>query len=107
MFKPILCLSTCATSQEAESLAQLLVEQRLAACVNLVPGVVSIYRWENKIQKDQEILLLIKTDRDRWLELQNFLTQKHPYQVPELISFDVRDGYAPYLDWLQANTRAI
>lgn len=95
-----LVLTTCPNRVDAESLAHALVEERLAACVNLVTGVHSIYRWEGKIETTDEVLLVIKTTRDRLGTLTLRITELHSYEVPEVLVASVEDGAARYLEWL-------
>ncbi len=93
-------LITTAPPGEARNLARTLVEERLAACVNLVPGLRSIYRWKDAVADDPETLLVIKTSRDRMDDLATRLGERHPYEVPELLAFTPESGLAPYLAWL-------
>ena len=102
----MLCVSTCPDAETAAQIARALVEERLAACVNRIPGVVSTYRWQGDIHTDAEVLLLIKTTRERFGALRTRLTQLHPYEVPELIALDVADGLPAYLGWLAKQTAA-
>lgn len=88
----------------AEILAGALVEKRLAACVNLMPGVRSVYRWEGKIEHAQEILLLIKTTTDRFDAVKDHIVSAHPYGLPEVIALDVVAGLDRYLDWVHSET---
>lgn len=97
-YRLILC--TCPSHEVAEQLATSLVEQRLAACINIVPGLTSIYHWEGKLEKGTEELLLIKTTQDRYLALQNAIQQQHPYELPEIIAVTLEDGSPDYLRWL-------
>ena len=101
----LLCLSTCPDADAAARIARTLVEERLAACVNQVPGVASTYRWQGAIHDETEVLLLIKTTRERFDALRTRLVELHPYELPELIALDLADGHAPYLDWMTAATR--
>lgn len=101
---PLLCLSTCPDTESAARIARVLVEERLAACVNRIPGVASTYRWQGEIHEDAEVLLVIKTTRERFDALRARLLELHPYEVPELIALDIIDGHAPYLDWLRAQS---
>jgi periplasmic divalent cation tolerance protein len=96
----MLALSTVSTAAEAERIATALVDRGLAACVNVVPGVVSVYRWKGEIHRDEERLLVIKTRSERFEELRDLLVSLHPYEVPELIGFEIAAGHAPYLAWL-------
>jgi periplasmic divalent cation tolerance protein len=84
-------------------LAAGLVERKLAACVNVVPGMVSVYRWEEAIHKDPEALLIIKTRAGALYELSQFIKEKHPAKVPEIISLPITEGSPSYLEWLGAN----
>lgn len=101
----IVALSTVATAEDAERLARELVERRLAACVNVVAGVVSHYRWKGGLQRDEEQLLVIKTRAERLEALQAAIVELHPYEVPELVAFEIAAGHPPYLDWLDENVR--
>ena len=101
---PLLCLSTCPDAETATRIARALVEERLAACVNRLPNVNSTYRWQGEIHEDAEVLLLIKTTRERFDTLRERLVELHPYEVPELVAFDIADGLPAYLDWLARET---
>lgn len=96
----LLVLTTCADAAEADGLATKLVEERLAACVNRVEGVVSTYRWKSRLHRDRETLLLIKTTEARFDELRRTIAQRSSYDVPELIAVPVSDGSPDYLAWL-------
>lgn len=89
----------------AETLARALVEEKLAACVSLVPQVRSIYRWQGAIEEADEVLCLVKTTRERFEALRARVIALHPYEVPEVIALDVAAGHPPYLDWLAASLR--
>lgn len=93
---------TCPDSGVAHSIARSLVEQRMAACVNLLPAVRSIYTWQGEIHDDAEVLLLIKTDRSHFQSLSDIITGIHPYEVPEIIGVPLEAGYQPYLEWIDA-----
>lgn len=95
-----LVLSTCPQGETAESLARFLVENRLAACVNIIPGLNSIYPWEGKIESGEEALLLIKTERSLYQQLETELRQRHPYQLPEIVAIDIERGLPDYLNWI-------
>jgi len=99
----VVALSTVGTAEDAERLARALVERRLAACVNVVPGVVSHYRWQGELQRDQEQLLVIKTRSEQLDALRRALAELHPYELPELVAFEISAGSAPYLEWLDAS----
>jgi periplasmic divalent cation tolerance protein len=102
-FQVVLC--NCPDIFLAEQLAQHLVEEKLAACVNIIPNVQSFYLWENKLVKDQEITLLIKTTSDCFNELEKAIKKLHTYQTPEIIALPIINGHQPYLNWLTENTR--
>lgn len=100
----ILALCTCPDEAAAERIATALVEERLAACVNRVPGIASTYRWQGKVCRDHEQLLLIKTTRERFEALRARIVALHPYELPEVIAVDIAAGHAPYLDWIKDST---
>lgn len=96
----LVVLSTVGRAEDAERIARALVERRLAACVNVVPGLVSVYRWKGNVEKDDERLLLIKTRRERLPALREALAALHPYELPELLALPVEAGSPAYLEWL-------
>ena len=98
-------LSTCADREQAERIAHRLVEQQLAACVNILPGVQSIYRWQGSIESAPEVLLLIKTRVALIREVQTTIAGLHSYDVPEFLVLSVSAGSEPYLAWLDASLR--
>ena len=100
MTDKIVVLSTCETQEEAAALARHLVEQGLAACVNIVGNIRSIYRWKDAIEDTQEWLLAIKSRRDLLPALRSEIEKKHSYEVPEVMALQVIDGSARYLAWL-------
>src|SRR5690349_6158641 len=103
MTDKIVILSTCATAEEAERFARELVEARLAACVNLVPGMQSFFRWKGGVETAQECLLLIKTSRSLFDSVRAVLEKTHSYEVPELIALQIVEGSENYLNWMQAS----
>ena len=96
----IVALCTVPDQATGEKLAHALVEARLAACVNLVTGVTSIYRWEGKVQKETECLLVIKTGAARFEELKRRIKELHPYDLPEVIAVPITAGSSEYLQWI-------
>ncbi|HUL60947.1 MAG TPA: divalent-cation tolerance protein CutA [Anaeromyxobacteraceae bacterium] len=104
MTDALVVLVTAPTPERAAELARAVVEERLAACGNVVPGLRSIYRWEGKVQDDAEALLVLKTTRARFEALRERILALHPYQVPEVIALPVEAGSAPYLAWLAGET---
>jgi len=100
MTDKIVVLSTCASPEEAEKIARALVEKKLAACVNILPAVRSIYRWKDGIEDDQETLLLIKSSRALFGELRAEIQKLHSYEIPEAIAIPIVDGLERYLEWI-------
>jgi periplasmic divalent cation tolerance protein len=96
-------LTTAASPEEANRLARILVEERLAACVTLIPGVQSIYRWEGQIQVSAEMMLLLKTGPNQLDALEARLHELHSYQTPEFLVLPVESGSSSYLEWLNSN----
>ena len=94
-----------APPDQAERIARALVESRVAACVNLVPGVISIYRWKGSVEREPETTMLIKTADDRVATLMEELKKLHPYEVPEMVVLPVADVNAPYAQWVEDETR--
>ncbi len=102
--KVIIALSTCQEMAPARAMASEMVEAGLAACVNLVPGALSVYRWEGRIQSDEECLMVIKTTEDAFPGLREWLQHRHPYELPELVAVPVTDGLPAYLAWVAGET---
>lgn len=100
----LIVMSNVPDAATAKGLARALVEARLAACVNILPAVQSIYRWQGQIEQADEVTLLIKTTREHYPQLQQALVAAHPYDLPEVIAWPVAEGYAPYLHWVAAET---
>jgi periplasmic divalent cation tolerance protein len=96
----LLVLCTAPNVEVAATLARGLVEARLAACVNVLPEIRSFYRWEGAVQDEPESQLLIKTDRSRFEAVRDWIVQHHPYDVPEVIAFEITEGAPAYLRWL-------
>ena len=104
MFEAIVVFVTCGSEEEALKIANSLVEERLAACVNLVSPVRSIYRWKGKIWDEKEWILIVKTRKERFEELERKVKSLHSYSVPEIISLPILEGSSSYLNWLEENT---
>ncbi len=98
----VLVFITAPDMATAASLARHLVEERLAAGVNLVPGVRSIYRWQGEVHDEPEVQLLLQTRADRVDELARRVSDLHPYDVPEVMALPITAGHGPYLDWIRA-----
>jgi periplasmic divalent cation tolerance protein len=94
-------LVTCGSKKEAKRIARSLVEKRLAACGNILAGPVdSIYRWKGKVKQAREALLILKTTRKRFVQLQAAVRRLHSYEVPEIIALPITEGFADYLKWI-------
>src|ERR1035437_1952798 len=107
MTDKIVVLTSCAAEADAERLARALVAGRLAACVNVVPGVRSFYHWKGEIEVSAEFLLIAKTSRDLFPALRAEMEKLHPYEVPELLALPVVAGAENSLNWLQSNLRGV
>lgn len=103
----IVVLTTTPTASEAKDLAEKIVEAKLAACVQIVPQIISFYFWENEVKKDSEQLLLIKTLPDKFDELNNFIQKNHSYDVPEIVALEAEKVSDNYLNWLKNSTEKI
>jgi periplasmic divalent cation tolerance protein len=106
MTDKIVVLSACASEEEAARIARGLVEKRLAACVNVLPGVRSIYRWKGVIEDEPEVMLVIKSSRALFNQLRIELERMHSYEVPEAIAIPVVEGSEPYLAWMEREMAA-
>ncbi|MGZ9273653.1 MAG: divalent-cation tolerance protein CutA [Nitrospira sp.] len=100
----IVVLVTASSVEEAEELGKLAVSSGVAACVNIVRGIQSIFRWEKVVNVETECLMLIKTTLDRFSELETVIREHHSYSVPEIIALPIIRGSAPYLEWIKAET---
>ncbi|OUR63002.1 divalent-cation tolerance protein CutA [Colwellia sp. 39_35_sub15_T18] len=96
-----LVLTTCPNEQIANSIAQHLVTEKLAACVNILPNITSIYHWQGEIQRDSEVQLLIKTDSEKFALLNAQINELHPYDVVEVIALNIQQGDNHYLNWIR------
>ena len=104
MTDAIVVLCTCPDQTSADLLCEQLLNQRLAACINQLPSVTSVYRWQGKVERATEIQLIIKSRQSRFAELQACIQANHPYEVPELLALPVSAGLPAYLDWLNGET---
>ncbi len=100
----VVVLVTCPNRRRAETLGRTLVEEGLAACANVIPGLTSIYRWQGKLCRDPEVLVLLKTRRSRFPALAKRVREIHPYSVPEVIALRVAAGFPAYLAWVAEST---
>ena len=106
MAEPIIVIVTCGSQEESARIARALVEEHLAACANIVSPVRSIYRWEGKLWDETEWLMIIKTQRGRFAELEKRVKSLHSYSVPEIVAVSILEGSAAYLKWLEEMTQA-
>ncbi len=97
-------LCTCPDDQTSTVIADKLVEEGLAACVNILPGIMSVFQWQGKIEHDDEYLLVIKTREGRYQELEIMIQQLHPYELPEVIAVSIERGLTGYLEWIDQST---
>ena len=95
---------TIDSADAARKLARRLVQDRLAACVNIIENVTSVYKWEDRIEEDAEFLLVLKTQDSRLRDLMDRIAELHPYDIPEILSWPVQKGSKAYLDWVVAET---
>jgi periplasmic divalent cation tolerance protein len=100
MLDPLLVLTNVPDAPTAQAMARQLVERRLAACVNILPGVQSFYQWQGALEQSTEITLLVKTAQAHYGELEAAIKALHPYQVPEIIAVPIVQGLPAYLEWM-------
>ena len=93
-------LTTCPDLPSAHTIAEGLLESNLAACVTLLPNMVSLYKWQGKIEQSAEVQLFIKTDEINYPKVESYVCQHHPFEVPEVIALDIQQGHGAYLNWL-------
>ena len=105
MTDKIVLVTTCESAAEADKIASALIEHLLAACVNILPAVSSVYRWKGSVERASEIILLIKTSRPLLAQVQAEIERLHSYELPELIALPVIDGSERYLEWLDQSLR--
>ncbi|MBV8624384.1 MAG: divalent-cation tolerance protein CutA [Herbaspirillum sp.] len=102
--QPLLVVTNVPQQALADAMARSLVEQGLAACVNILPPVASVYRWQGQVEQASEIPLLIKTTQARYQELEQAILRAHPYEVPEIVALPLATGLPAYLTWMQHET---
>lgn len=100
----ILVISTLPDRKTAEKLAHVLIEQQLAACINILPGVTSVYRWQGKVESADETMVLIKTTMVRYPALEAAIKKQHPYELPEIVAVPLCAGLPAYLAWVKTET---
>jgi periplasmic divalent cation tolerance protein len=100
----IIVFCTISSLDKAKKISYELVNKKLAACVNIINGLTSIYEWKGEVCTESECLMVIKTRKELFDKLKNVILSIHPYNVPEIVSFDISDGLEPYLNWIKQNT---
>jgi periplasmic divalent cation tolerance protein len=100
----LLILCTCPDEATARIIADQLVDQQLAACINILPGLTSVYQWQGKRESAEEHLLLIKTTTEAYQALEQAITELHPYELPEVIAVPITQGLSGYLQWIEQQT---
>jgi periplasmic divalent cation tolerance protein len=104
---PVIVLSAIGTQADAERVAAALVDERLAACVNVVPGVMSVYRWRGAVERENELILVIKTLAERVDALKARLLELHPYELAEVVVIPIVGGHGAYLEWIAEQVRPV
>lgn len=103
----LLAVSTAPNEDIATNISKILLENRVTACVNIVSNVKSNYWWNGSIESSTEILLLIKTTEDKYSQLEDLIRKNHPYEIPEIIAFDIKKGFNKYLNWIEDETKTL
>ncbi len=103
MYQVILC--TCPTTKIAQEIAEHLVTEKLAACVNILPSIISVYRWQENVVSETEVQLLIKTNAANFAQLNDRVKQLHPYDTPEVIALNIQQGDHQYLNWINESLK--
>ena len=101
----LLVYCTCPDDETTNELAEMLVSKQLAACVNIISGIQSVYAWQGQVQSDDEALLLIKTTTAAYNELEKVIREQHPYELPEIIAVSITTGLPAYLEWINQSVR--
>ena len=102
----VICLTTVGSRRDAEKIARRLVREKLAACVNLLPGALSFYHWKKKLRRDREVVLIMKTAASKISSLEKELQKIHPYDLPEFVVLPMIGGSRRYLNWLKGEIRS-
>ena len=101
----IIILITCANNEEASKISEALIQEKKAACVNIIQSVESVFSWEGKVQRSRESLLVVKTKKKKFPDVEKIVKRLHSYTVPEIIGFDITRGEKKYLDWINESVR--
>ena len=105
MTECVLVYMTASSAAEAEQLATGLLDKGLVACVNIYPAMISMYRWQGRVQRDSEVALIAKTQRDQVAAVEAWIVQQHSYECPCVIALPIQAGHAPFLQWLTDQTQ--
>ncbi|HPQ80641.1 MAG TPA: divalent-cation tolerance protein CutA [bacterium] len=105
MIEAAVAMTTTNTEREAKLLASLIVNEKAAACVQIVPKILSVYRWDGEVREDQEYLLMIKTAEKRIDDVRKIIEKNHSYEVPEFVVFPIIDGAEDYMEWIAEVTK--
>lgn len=103
----LMAMTNVPDASSARTMARALVDARLAACVNILPGVQSVYRWQGAVEETGEFTLLVKTTRSHYPQLQQAILAAHPYDLPEVIAWPLTEGHPPYLHWVATETSPV
>lgn len=104
--EPIVVLMTASSADEAERIAEMLVNEKLAACVQILPGMQSVYIWKGQVQRESEVLILAKTTQNNFAELERGVRAMHSYETPEIVALPIVSGSQPYIEWLVDSVEA-
>lgn len=99
----IVSIITVGDARQAEEIARCLVEEKLAACVNIIPSVRSVYRWKDRVEEGTELMLIVKTEQRVFEKMKRRVLELHSYELPEIIALNISEGLESYLDWINAN----
>jgi len=105
--KFIIIITTVNTDSAAKKIAQSLIEEKLAACVNIIPSVTSVFRWEGKISAEPELILIAKSEERLFTEIKDKILSLHPYELPEIITVPITNGSKEYLKWIETNLKNV
>ena len=103
----LLVISTVPNEDTAYNLSKILLENKVAACVNIIKDVNSLYWWKETIENSSEIILLIKTTDEKYQEVEDLIKKNHPYEIPEILAFDIKKGFSKYLKWVEDQTMSL
>jgi len=103
----VVVFNTCPNIEVATKIAHKIIGEKAAACVNLLPGITSIYEWKEQIEETQEVLLMIKTQKKHYELLERLIISEHPYELPEIVAVPISDALSPYVAWIKDSTQQV